>query len=340
MAFLKTLGLLFPLLLSSSVWADTIKIKADHPDQYIVVKGDTLWDIAGNFLENPWQWPQLWQHNPQIKDPHLIYPADILYFSMVNGQPRLSLTRNVQLSPKVRTTYLDKSIQLIPTDAIAQFLTSPKVVNSTELGNSPYVIDFAGEHLIAGAGDRVYVRSINHPKTLSYTIYRAGETYRDPDTKEILGYEAKFIADTTIDHAGDPATLTITKADSEIRRGDRLMINSNSELSLNFFPTIPKTMIEASIISVLDGVSQIGQFNIVVLNKGLSDGLKVGHTLDIYHNGKTVKDPFSTQKDATIKLPNELSGILMVFRSFERVSYALVMEAYQAIHLLDKVQTP
>ncbi len=340
MAFLKTLGLIVSLLFSINVWADIININPDHPDQYTVVKGDTLWDISGKFLQNPWQWPQLWSNNPQIKDPHWIYPGDTLYFSVVDGKPQLSLSNTTILKPHIRESSLDQAINLIPTDAIAQFLTSPKVVDKKEMADSPYVIDFAGEHLIAGAGDRIYVRSIPNPKSLSYTIYREGEPYISPETNEILGYEATYIADTTIERAGDPATLVITKSDSEISRGDKLMASAESQLALNYFPRPPKNFISGSIISVLNGVSQIGQHNIVVIDKGTADGLTTGHTLDIYHRGKIVKDPYSNKKDEAVKLPDEIAGILMIFRPFKRVSYALVIEATQSIHILDKVQTP
>jgi len=340
MTFRKTLGLLIPLIFSANIWADSLKINPNHPDQYVVVKGDTLWDISGKFLENPWQWPELWDNNPQIKNPHLIYPGDRLYFSIVNGRPQLSFSKDATLVPRIRESSLDQAIKIIPTDAISQFLTSPKVVTATELESSPYVIEIAGEHLIAGTGDRIYVRSILKPKSLGYTIYRKGETYVSPETKEILGYEAKYIADTTIERSGDPATLVITKSASNVSRGDRLMGSNKNELALNFFPHPPEQLISGNIISVLDGVSQIGQHNIVVLDKGLTDGLDVGHILDIYHRGRLVNDPFAAQKNATVKLPDEIAGLLMVFRSFERVSYALVIEANQAIHVLDKVKTP
>ncbi len=340
MTFGKTLGLLIPLLLSMQLNADTLKINPNHPDKYVVVKGDTLWDISGKFLQNPWQWPELWNNNPQIKNPHLIYPGNTLYFSIVDGRPQLSLSQHPGIRPRIRETAEADAIKMIPTDAISQFLTSPKVVNATELKNSPYVVEIAGEHLIAGAGDRVYVRAIPAPKTLGYTLYRKGEAYKNPETHEVLGYEAKYIADATIERAGDPATLLITRSDSEIRTGDRLMVSNSSELTLNFFPRPPKKPVEGNIISVLDGVSQIGQHNIVVLDKGLVDGLEPGHTLDIYHRGRVVVDPYSSETNATVKLPDEIAGLLMVFRSFERVSYALVLEASQAIHVLDKIKTP
>ncbi len=343
MAFRTIFRFLVPLLFSASIWADTINITSNHPEQYTVVKGDTLWDISAKFLQDPWQWPLIWENTPQIKNPDLIYPGDTVYFSIVNGRPRLSLSKNnddATLRPKIRESSINTAIKLIPTDAIAQFLTSPKVVDKNTLKESPYVIDFSGEHLIVGAGDRVYVRSIDNPNNLSYVIYRAGETYINPKTKEILGYEAKYIADAKLERTGDPATLSIIKSDSEVRKGDRLMVSNGEELALNYFPHPPLKTINGNIISVLDGVSQIGQHNVVVIDKGSVDGLETGHTLDIYQQGRIVKDPYSKQKNAAVKLPDELAGILMVFRSFERVSYALVIEATRPIHILDKAVTP
>jgi len=345
MAFRTLLGFLAPLLFSANIWATNININinTNHPEQYTVVKGDTLWDISGKFLKDPWQWPLIWENTPQIKNPHLIYPGDIVYFSIVNGKPRLSLSKNnskTSLKPKIRESSIENAIKLIPTDAIAQFLTSPRVVDKNTLNESPYVIDFSGEHLIVGAGDKVYVRAINNHDNPSYIIYRGGETYINPETKEILGYEAQYVADARLERTGDPATLRIEKSDMEIRRGDRLMPSTGNELALNYFPHPPSKAIYGNIISVLNGVSQIGQHNIVVIDKGSVDGLKTGHTLDIFQQGRTVNDPFSKTKNAGVKLPDELAGVLMVFRSFERVSYALVLEATGPIHVFDKVKTP
>jgi LysM domain-containing protein len=343
MTFRAMLGYFIPLLFSSALLADTLKINPSHPDQYSVVKGDTLWDISSKFLQNPWQWPELWSYNQQIKNPHLIYPGDVLYFSYVDGKPRLTLgqSRNVRLSPTIRESSGKEAIALIPADAIAQFLTSPKVVNDKDLALSPYVIDFAGEHLIAGAGDRIYVRAINNPESLSYTIYRQGQPYLRPVTGELLGYEAIYIADTTLQTAGDPATLQINKSDSEIRIGDRLMVSAAGELSLNYFPRSPESNIQGSIINVLKGVSQIGQHNIVVIDRGTEDGVETGHLFDIYRRGRLVKDIYRDPDETSIvQLPDELAGTLMVFRPFEKVSYALVMEATAAIHVLDRIQTP
>ncbi|MGY6275968.1 LysM peptidoglycan-binding domain-containing protein [Methylomonas sp. MgM2] len=346
MALRAMLGLIIPMLFSASISADMLKINPNHPDQYTVVKGDTLWDISGKFLEHPWQWPELWRNNPQIKNPHWIYPGDTLYFSYVNGEPRLSLTREwdgVQepnLTPHIRVSDTKDAIPMIPSDAIAQFLSSPKVVSAEEIGNSPYVLEIADEHLVAGAGDRIYVRSIENPEGLAYTVYREGKPYLSPDSKEILGYEAKYIADTIIEEPGDPATLRIMKSDGEVRRGDRLMLSAESGLALNYFPRPPEQHIVGNILRVMGGVTQIGQHDIVVIDKGIADGLEAGHTLDIYKRGQIVIDRHYYDAPEDVKLPDELAGQILVFRPFERVSYALVMKAKNAIHILDIVKTP
>jgi hypothetical protein len=371
MTFRTLFGFMVSFFISISSWADDIQLNPTHPNQYTVTKGDSLWDISGKFLNHPWQWPELWNNNSQIKNPHLIYPGDTIYFSIVNGRPQLSLSRNEQqaqypadstcllseedvkkgrsefavsedgkLLPCIRETIIKQAIELIPTESIAQFLTSPSVVAENKLNNAPYVVDIAGEHLIAGTGDKLYVRSIIRPESLSYTIYRAGDAYVSPETGEILGYEAKYIADTTLQQTGDPATLSITKSNSEIRRGDRVMPKTDEEVILSYFPRPPEKSIKGSIISVLGGVSQIGLYNVVVIDKGTKDGILAGHELAIYQKGNSINDPYSTIKNDTVKLPDEIAGTLMVFRPFERLSYALVMKATQSLHILDKVQTP
>jgi hypothetical protein len=214
------------------------------------------------------------------------------------------------------------------------------VVDKDDLNNSPYVVDFAGEHIIVGTGDRVYVRSITEPKGISYTIYRPGNAYISPTNGEILGYEAQYIADASLQQPGDPATLIITKSTREIRMGDRVMPNAEQDIALNYFPRPPEQNIEGSILSVLGGVSQIGRYDVVVIDKGTADGILVGHELNISKHGKAIRDAYSPIKNDSVNLPDEVAGTLMVFRPFNRVSYALVMKATQALHVLDKVKTP
>ncbi|MEQ1544919.1 LysM domain-containing protein [Methyloglobulus sp.] len=378
MVFRTLLGLVVSFFVSASVWAygtGELSINPSHPNQYTVVQGDTLWDISGKFLNHPTQWPQLWSYNSQIKNPHLIYPGQTIYFSVVDGRPRLSFSKGNEgyqesgvmpssdtcvvseedihngrtsfamaqggkLSPCIRETSQKAAIQLIPTETIAKYLTSPKVVGVNELNTAPYVVDFAGEHLIAATGDKLYVRTIIEPKTSTYTLYRSGETFKSPETGEVLGYEAKYIADTSLVQEGDPATVVIDKSISDIMLGDRLMPKPEEQFTLNYFPRPPEESIKGSIIYVLDGVNQIGKYNVVVIDKGTKDGLLPGHELEIFKRGRIARDTYSVVKNDQVKLPDEIAGTLMVFRPFERVSYALVMKASQAIHVLDKVQTP
>lgn len=371
MAFRVRFGWVLPLLFSASVaFATDIEVKPDHPDQYTVVKNDTLWGIAGKFLKHPSQWPLIWNQNKQIKDPDLIYPGDIIYFSMVNGKPQLNVSRNAivaqladecilreedykqgrrdfaldkngKVKPCIRESEIPRPIKLIPYHDIAKYLSSPRVLGERELEKAPYIVDMANDHVITAAGDKVYVRAIYTGYAQDpYTIYRAGNTFVDADTQEVLGYEALYVASAALQQIGDPATLTIKDSQTEIRISDRVMPYLEEEVNLNYFARPPEQPIRGSIISVMNGVSQIGQSNVVVIDKGARDGLLAGHELNIYQRGETARDPFSTKQSDRVKLPDELAGMLMVFRTFDKVSYALVMKAEKPLHVLDRVQTP
>lgn len=363
------LGFIAVFFISINTWATEIQINPSHPDQYTVVAGDTLWDISNKFLIHPWQWTELWNKNSPTKNQPPIYPGDTLYFSMINKDPLIRLSKNKpqthsqshngcilnyedikngrsefatsdtgKLLPCIRESSIKQAINLIPANSIAQFLTFPKVVSENELNQAPYVLDIAGEHLIAGSGDKLYVRSITRSDSPLYSIYRAGETYISPDTDEILGYNAEYIADTRLEKIGNPATLLIIKSNSEIRRGDRILPTLKNDITVNYFPRPPEIAINGSIISVLGGISQIGLHDVVVIDKGTRDGILTGHELTIYQNGKTMNDQYSPIKNDIIKLPDEVAGTLLIFRPFERVSYALIMKANKAIHILDKVK--
>jgi hypothetical protein len=336
-------GLIFGLLLScSALAAGPIALNPTHPDRHHVVKGDTLWDISALFLRDPWLWPEVWFVNPQIENPHLIYPGDEIILTYQDGRPLLTLKRNPdrnKLSPAVRATPLETAISTIPIDAIAQFLTHPYVMEEGELDSAPYVVHFLDDHIAGGAGISLYARSIEQQQPSNYTLVRPGKPYEDPDTQEILGYEATYIGTAELQRTGDPAKLLISTSKIEVLIGDRLIHVEDDEPLVNFQPTAPEVDIQGRIISVLNGVSQIGQYNVVVLNKGAQDGLKPGHVLEILQGGYPIRDTVAGRGD-TVTLPLEEAGVLMVFRTFERVSFALIMHATKALHILDWVRPP
>ena len=334
-------------------------MKPDHPDRYVVVKGDTLWGIADRFLNDPWLWPKVWQINPSIRNPHLIYPGDVIVLYYVDGKPYLTLEGmtgivpppppretavvppkdidTVKLSPKIRYDTLEKAIDAIPRSAIGPFLYRPRVVTKEEIKKAPYIVSSYEEHLISGTGNRVYARKVTDPSIAQYGVIRPGEVYRDPDTNEILGYEVVRVAAARVMRGGDPTTLDIVSSKREVLNGDLLLPSEEGELDFNFFPHPPREKINGKIISVFNGLTQIGQYNVVVLNRGKRDGLEPGNVLAIYLAGNKVPDPRATR---WVTLPDERAGIPMVFRTYEKVSYALVMKATRVMHVNDRVTNP
>jgi hypothetical protein len=299
----------------------------------------------------------LWHSNPQVENPHLIYPGDILSIYFIDGKPVLEVQRDgrriragipsemvgkeyptVKLSPQVRVKGLEEAIPTIPYDAISQFLSRPRVVAEGELESAPYVMAHADEHIIGGAGFRIYARGIAQNSEIGdYVLVRAGQTYLDPKSGEVLGYEAIYLGEARLVRNGDPSTLQVTSSAREILRGDRLLPKDNDQVRRSYMPRAPQNRIEGSIISVFDGVAQIGQYQVVVLDLGRQEDIESGHVLAINQRGAVTKDTISGD---TVKLPDERAGEVMVFRVFERVSYALVMRATRAIHILDQVTNP
>ena len=321
--------------------ANDALLRADHPDTYTVVRGDTLWDISGRFLRSPWRWPEIWHVNPQVANPHLIYPGDQLDLVYIDGKPQLRLRRGpLKLSPTVRSTPWDGAIPTIPVDAISPFLTRPYVLTKAQLDDAPYIVDFADEHIVGGAGQNAYVRSIEQTEPLKYEIVRPGGPYKDGETDEILGYEALYVGTSQLQRTGDPATVFINTSQIEAIISDRLIPAGEERATANFTPHAPAMPTEGNIISVLGGVSQIGQYNVVVIDRGLRDGIDPGTVLRVDQRGETIRDVVTPDSRDTVKLPDEEAGLMMVFRSFERVSFGLVLHATRPMHLLDKVRNP
>jgi hypothetical protein len=252
-----------------------------------------------------------------------------------------SYKRQLKLFPNKRIKEIKSILEKIPKNVINQLLNLPKIINKDEINKSPYVIAFQRENTTAGKGARIYVRAILKPKSLLYSVYRKGEPYYNSKTKALLGYETIDIANTRLQQIGDPATLIITHSTQEVRVGDRLLETPKKKSAFKFNLQIPKINIEGNIISVLEAVYGIGKYNIVVIDKGRVDGLKVGYILDIYQRGRVIADRVNENSDEEmVQLPDEFSGTLMVLSCFKRVSYALIMKSMQVIHTLDKVKTP
>jgi len=329
-----------------SVIADEIALRPDHPNRYVVVKGDTLWDISARFLETPWRWPEVWSFNPQIKNPHLIYPGDVV--SLVydeHGRPMLKVDRGqptVKLSPKVRSTRVDAPISTIPLNAIQQFLGQPQVISEREINNAAYIIASSDQHLIAGKGDNIYVRGLISGTETNYSVIRIGDPYQNEDAKpgDILGYEAIRVADALVENFGDPSTLRIIESSREVIVGDRLLPRKDYGFDQTFIPHPPDSPIEGQIIDVMDGVSRIGQYQTVVINKGEHDGIETGHVLAVFQTGAKIRDPRAGKGSEHVSLPDVRAGIVMVIRSFDLVSYAMVMESERDMRVYDYVRNP
>ncbi len=324
-------------------------IKRDYPDRYVVKKGDTLWDIAARFLKSPWLWPEVWNINPKIRNPHLIYPGDVVLLHYVDGQPFLTLEGaggvlpppkgidTVKLSPKVHAEPLEQAITTIPRSAIDAFLYAHRIIGEKELELAPYIVSSFEQHLISGPGHKIYVRQLENPKTVGFQIVRPGAVYRHPETDEILGYEAINLGESNLVKVGKPSTLRINRAFLEILDGDYLLPLNKERKTINFLPKAPNNKVKGYIISVINGVTDIGQNNVVALSLGRREGMEEGDVLDIYQGGVTVRD---RKANEPVKLPDEKAGILMVFRVFDKVSYALVLEATRVLHVMDVVQNP
>jgi LysM domain len=328
-----------------------VPLASGHPDEYVVQRGDTLWDIAAKFLQDPWYWPEVWYVNPQVENPHLIYPGDVLALVMIDGQPRITLRGSAyRLSPQVRATPLDAAVNSIPYEQIASFLSRGMVLEGEQIKRLPYILATRGERMIAAAGNEVYVRG-GEPAApgARYSIVHVGDELVDPDDNKVVGYQGIFVGEGRLSRGGDPATVSLTDTNREALTGDRLVPES-VDIPLNFFPKPPVRDIEGRIISVVDGVSLIGQYQVVVLNRGARDELAPGDVLTVFQAGETVRDRFGSGSTGgrfmpsfggeKVKLPDEQAGTLMVFKVYDRISYGLVMEATSDIHVLDAVRSP
>ena len=304
-------------------------IRTDNPGDYTVVKGDTLWDISGRFLSRPWLWPEVWHVNPQIQNPHLIYPGDRIALTYIEGSPRLQLIR-----ANSRGGRQSSPIGTISADLIEGFLVKPLVVSTEEIESAAYVAATEQGRLIGAAGDHIYARGdISGSR---YSIFRPGKALVDPDTQEVLGHEAIHVSNASMVKAGDPSKLVITNSERETMKGDRLM--SDSAQSPAFYqPRAAATSTPGKIISLVDAVARAGQNQVVVMNLGEEDGVQAGDTFSVVGQDRRVRDDINPERGEYFTVEGEHAGVVMVFRTFDQVSYGLIMSSTRDVRLFDKV---
>ena len=388
------------LLAAAPVLADTLKLQDNAPDKYVVVKGDTLWDISGKFLKDPWRWPQIWKMNrAEIKNPHWIYPGDMIVLDRSGKEPRLSLVKGdkggmetVKLSPGVRATEIgNDAIPAISIRVIHPFLSQPRVVAKGALDDAPFILGSNDERVVLGSGDDAFATG-GKPGVTRWNVLRPGKALRDPDTGEVLGYEVEYLGDARTLTEGAPQKIRITQSVKEILPKDKLVEADNST-PFEYIPHAPESKISGRIISAYGGLSDSGRYQTVVINRGSRDGLEPGHVLAVYREGMAVtltrdeKDRMAwvnekpkgipdggawlysdvrclkensrvtydqaadvrntfrdtclgNSSDRAVKLPDTRSGLVMVYRVYDRVSYALIMQSNGPVYLLDSVKNP
>lgn len=326
-------------------------VREDAPDLYVVRDGDTLWDIARIFLDEPWRWPDLWRVNPEIENPHLIYPGDQIRLRWVDGQPLLELARGTgargvrltpnvteRFEPRVRSTPLFSNIPTIDLEAIGPFLSANRVVSPLVLEQSPYVVQGEAGRILVGANDQLYARGLDASIGDTFSVLRSADAFVHPDTGELLGTEAEEIGTVQVlATEGELATMLVTASRADIRIGDRIVETEERAVSSTFFPSAPSTPVNGHMLAVLDGVSQIGQYSIVALDLGLRDGIVVGNVMSVLKTGPLVRDRIAND---VVRMPSTPAGLLMVFRVFDKVSYGIVLESTQPLEILDEVTNP
>lgn len=333
-----------------------LNVRTDAPNVYVVKRGDTLWAISKRYLSDAWRWPEIWASNPQVRNPHLIYPGDRLLLCRVQGRSvvgidagdgcdgvirRMGATVDtagtVRLSPRVRIEPLDVAVSLIPLSDIKHWLTSARVVDYKTLQTAPYVLAAKGHRVITAAGDTLYVRGAGLAIGETYGVYREGERYVDPDTQKVLGYEARQVARGVVTEiTGEVTSIRLTESISqEVREGDRILREESANLPNTFYPTNAEGVRPARLMRVMDSIGTAAARSIIALNRGEQDGAKAGHVFAVYRRGALILDP--KQRDV-VRMPSERAGLAMVFRTFGQMSYAYVLEASEPITVGDELR--
>src|SRR5436853_1504100 len=339
-----------------------LTLRPDAPDRYVVVPGDTLWSIAQRYTDSPWRWPELWGLNKdEIRNPHLIYPGYVIVLDRARGRlsiggeptgeptgaptgaPAQARTPSgaLKLGPRARVESLAKEeIPSIPSSVIEPFLTRPLIIEPDGLDKAPTIVGTQADRVILAAGNSAYVRGIGGSQEESWYVFRRGVPLVDPDNNQTLAYEAIYLGTARLEHGGEPATVVLTSVAQEVGAGDKLVAAGRPQ-PISYAPRAPESKIHGRVIGIYGSLGKVGEAgpqSIISINKGARDGLEVGHVLALYSLGGAVRDV--SRARGTIKLPDERAGLAFVFRVFNRVSYALVMNITRPISPLDVVQPP
>jgi hypothetical protein len=346
----------------------SVPLAPDAPQQYVVKKGDTLWDIAGVFLRDPWYWPEIWYVNPEIQNPHLIYPGDVLNLVYVDGKPRITVGSAgvVRLSPEVRTSPLEQAIRAIPYDLLMDFVGRPTLIERDQIKRVPYVVGMRDNHIVGSTANEVYAAGLGEPPAgARYSIVNIGDELIDPDDGDLLGYignwagTGEVIQSTGAVVPGSssifkmkrekPLThLRVLDTGREIMQGDKVF-PAKVDFGDDFVPSLPGNQeVVGQIIAVVDGVYVAGRYQVLAINRGKKHGLAPGNTLGVFYRGEIVRDRFDrgnawmnyTANYHSVRMPDERSATLMLFQVFDRMSYGLVMESSQVIRRGDFVASP
>jgi len=327
--------------------AEPLKLVDNPPESHVVVKGDTLWAISGKFLKEPWRWPEIWNMNrEQIKNPHLIYPGDIIYLDRSGSTPRLRVGKRVgsrtggvvKLSPSVHSEAVSQNIPSIPPHIIEPFISRPLVLDSKDQDSPIRIVATQEERMVIGSGDNGFVSGIPDASIVNWQIYRPGKPLKDPDTQEIIGYEAFFLGNARLVQPGEPAVVTVTEAKEEIFRGDRLLPTPPANI-ISYAPHRPDRDVSGKIMTIYGDRSEGGTGAVVSLNRGKQDGLEVGNVLAVFRN--RISKSFDTDlRVEETAIPEERYALAFVFRTFERVSYALIVTSLKLVRSGDSVRNP
>ena len=318
-----------------------LELAADAPERHIVVPGDTLWGISSKFLKDPFRWPELWKMNAeQVKNPHRIYPGQVLILDRSGGDPRLRIGNLIKMSPEVRAETLPTEIPAIPPQVIEPFLAQPLVINAGDFDTAPRIVATQESRVYTGTGDLVYVTNNADPGIKRWHIFRPGRPLVDPDNNETLGIEAVYLGNAQPAGAlGEVLPLEVTSVKQEIGRGDYVVPAPRPEV-MSYVPHAPTKEIEARVMAMYGGVGEGAVNSVVSISRGKNDGLEIGHVLALYRAGATVANRFEDDQPQLHTLPDERYGLAFVFRVFDRVSYALVTSAQRPVKEGDRLRKP